>query len=163
MFASRTRLLTSSAPIFSNQGLGSVCRLQRLALASPRATYFTRATKRPETHARQAPPPLNKMILSNETNGTARTTSREYSSDAHPDVETEFLIAGAGPAGASLACFLTSYGTIPGCATFLEKILTNVTTRFERNHDQRGTRNGQHPPGSYYKHGGAGYVLILPI
>lgn len=26
-------------------------------------------------------------------------------------VETEFLIAGAGPAGASLACFLTSYGS----------------------------------------------------
>ncbi|KAJ5379390.1 hypothetical protein N7509_012509 [Penicillium cosmopolitanum] len=28
----------------------------------------------------------------------------------HGEVETEFLIVGAGPAGASLACFLTSYG-----------------------------------------------------
>lgn len=27
-------------------------------------------------------------------------------------VETEFLIVGAGPAGASLACFLTSYGKL---------------------------------------------------
>lgn len=32
------------------------------------------------------------------------------STQAHGS-ETEFLIVGAGPAGASLACFLTSYGT----------------------------------------------------
>ena len=31
--------------------------------------------------------------------------------------ETEFLIVGAGPAGASLACFLTSYGTFNGHTT----------------------------------------------
>lgn len=62
------------------------------------------------------------MILSNETNGNFATTTRAYSSEAHPpDVETEFLIAGAGPAGASLACFLASYGTFPGYAIFLDE------------------------------------------
>ena len=39
-------------------------------------------------------------------------------------VETDFLIAGAGPAGASLACFLTSYGEC-SAENVLEQILTN--------------------------------------
>ncbi|KAJ5663699.1 hypothetical protein N7507_004430 [Penicillium longicatenatum] len=38
------------------------------------------------------------------------------STQAHSN-ETEFLIAGAGPAGASLACFLTSYGIFNGLVT----------------------------------------------
>lgn len=37
--------------------------------------------------------------------------------------ETEFLIVGCGPAGASLACFLGSHGEL--WATFLCSILTN--------------------------------------
>jgi hypothetical protein len=58
------------------------------------------------------------MVLSstpNGINGTNRSysTTPGYSSESTaPGVETEFLIAGAGPAGASLACFLTSYGII---------------------------------------------------
>lgn len=44
------------------------------------------------------------------TNGAMDTNS----SAAHEGVslETEFLIVGAGPAGASLACFLASYGKL---------------------------------------------------
>lgn len=30
------------------------------------------------------------------------------------ELDTEFLIVGCGPAGASLACFLASYGKSPG-------------------------------------------------
>lgn len=41
----------------------------------------------------------------------------------HGEVETEFLIVGAGPAGASLACFLTSYGEQHDIAR-LSRILT---------------------------------------
>lgn len=41
------------------------------------------------------------------TNGT----SHHYASEAGDGVvSTEFLVVGAGPAGASVACFLTSYG-----------------------------------------------------
>lgn len=42
------------------------------------------------------------------------STIKAYHSDSSQqtpsEVETEFLIVGAGPAGASLACFLTSHG-----------------------------------------------------
>ncbi|KAL4810603.1 FAD binding domain-containing protein [Aspergillus unguis] len=75
------------------------------------------------------------MFLSNETNGTA-ASSREYSSSAHHDIETEFLIAGAGPAGASLACFLTSYGlkgvmisAAPGTANTPRAHITNMAAQ----------------------------------
>ncbi|KAJ5554555.1 hypothetical protein N7513_004514 [Penicillium frequentans] len=58
------------------------------------------------------------------------------STQAHGS-ETEFLIVGAGPAGASLACFLTSYG--------LKGLMVSAAP---------GTANT--PPGAYYQHGGAG-------
>jgi hypothetical protein len=55
-----------------------------------------------------SPPPSS--IQASRDNGNIL---RQFSSasDSGP-VETEFLIAGAGPAGASLACFLTSYGKV---------------------------------------------------
>lgn len=40
-------------------------------------------------------------------NGTASNNSNAQQDAA---AETEFLVVGAGPAGAGLACFLTSYG-----------------------------------------------------
>lgn len=125
MLASKTRLLASSRLKFSNQDFGSVCQLRQFSLASPRATRYARVINRPGTrslHPGQASLNVNSMFLSNETNGASGTTTRTYSSESHPpDVETEFLIAGAGPAGASLACFLTSYGTFPGYAIFSDE------------------------------------------
>jgi hypothetical protein len=53
--------------------------------------------------AEGAPSATTNGFLSNETNGNFVSNHTHIS-------ETEFLIAGAGPAGASLACFLTSYG-----------------------------------------------------
>lgn len=44
----------------------------------------------------------------NISNGTSHNESTEITEDDMP--ETEFLVVGAGPAGAALACFLTSYG-----------------------------------------------------
>lgn len=46
----------------------------------------------------------------------------ENSSTPGDPVETDFLIAGAGPAGASLACFLTSYGECRAEAQYRQKI-----------------------------------------
>lgn len=40
---------------------------------------------------------------------TSEWTTKENNRD-HCGVETDFLIVGCGPAGASLACFLGSYG-----------------------------------------------------
>lgn len=37
-----------------------------------------------------------------------------------PDVSTDLLIVGTGPAGASLACFLASHGQCSGCVMGLQ-------------------------------------------
>lgn len=68
----------------------------------------------------------------NHNNGNI---SRPYSSgpDA-PAVETEFLIVGAGPAGASLACFLASYGKL---TRITESHLPTDYDRAEGHRDQR--------------------------
>ncbi|KAF7125419.1 hypothetical protein CNMCM5793_001597 [Aspergillus hiratsukae] len=70
-------------------------------------------------------------------NGTFGTSARAYSNESRtPDVETEFLIVGAGPAGASLACFLTSYGlkgimvsAAPGTANTPRAHITNMAAQ----------------------------------
>ncbi|KAK3078219.1 hypothetical protein LTS18_008130, partial [Coniosporium uncinatum] len=61
------------------------------------------------------------------TDGVHNTTERL------PLVETDLLIVGTGPAGASLACFLTIYGlkgmmigAAPGCATTPRAHITNM-------------------------------------
>ncbi|PTB35002.1 hypothetical protein M441DRAFT_74626 [Trichoderma asperellum CBS 433.97] len=53
--------------------------------------------------------------------------------DVNCDVDTEFLVVGCGPAGASLACFLTSYGlkgimigAVPGTANTPRAHITNM-------------------------------------
>lgn len=69
---------------------------------------------------------LNEEHGSNGTNGTngtnglaAQPSINGQNGSTTPDhqikssvVETEFLVVGAGPAGAALACFLTSYGML---------------------------------------------------
>jgi ribulose 1,5-bisphosphate synthetase/thiazole synthase len=51
------------------------------------------------------------MSESNESNGlNGHTTSGVSNASSSPDIETDLLIVGTGPAGASLACFLASYG-----------------------------------------------------
>lgn len=48
------------------------------------------------------------------TNGPPVTAQQSHPHEAKDDViDTEFLIVGAGPAGAALACFLGSYGWPP--------------------------------------------------
>jgi hypothetical protein len=109
-----------------------------------------------------------KMVLSNTPNGingTSRSysTTPGYSSESTtPDVETEFLIAGAGPAGASLACFLTSYGIIYSYTFYSFKLLklTNEI-RSKRTDGQCGTRNGKHTTSTYHQYGSPGYAIIF--
>lgn len=80
----------------------------RLSLASNRACYSKPSNGlMTRSLPGAAPSPVNKNFLSNGSNGASMSTQ------AHSN-ETEFLIAGAGPAGASLACFLTSYGIFNG-------------------------------------------------
>lgn len=56
------------------------------------------------------------------TNGFHDTPSNGSNSTDHPNetqdgtIDTEFLIVGAGPAGAALACFLGSYGGCRRCS-----------------------------------------------
>lgn len=72
-------------------------------------------------------PSIGNRMYRNATNGANGTkipiagvcqarTIQAYHSDLSQqmpgEVETEFLIVGAGPAGASLACFLASYGKL---------------------------------------------------
>ncbi|EXJ87569.1 hypothetical protein A1O3_04529 [Capronia epimyces CBS 606.96] len=64
------------------------------------------------------------------SNGSLR---RSYASAAAEIVDTEFLVVGAGPAGAGLACFLTSHGlkgimisTAPGTANTPRAHITNM-------------------------------------
>lgn len=49
--------------------------------------------------------------------------SVEQSYSPSDRTETEFLIVGAGPAGASLACFLASYGKLRRKARWIAKML----------------------------------------
>lgn len=48
----------------------------------------------------------------NNANGRSYSTAAATDRDSATDVDTEFLVIGCGPAGASLACFLTSYGML---------------------------------------------------
>jgi len=57
----------------------------------------------------------------------------QHAQERLPLVETDLLIVGTGPAGASLACFLTTYGlkgimigATPGCATTPRAHITNM-------------------------------------
>ncbi|KAK2767558.1 hypothetical protein FQN54_003716 [Arachnomyces sp. PD_36] len=73
------------------------------------------------------------------TNGFHDTPSNEPNSTERPKetedggIETEFLVVGAGPAGAALACFLSSYGfkgimisSAPGTANTPRAHITNM-------------------------------------
>ena len=56
-------------------------------------------------------PTMAPSFLTNSGASEALTNANTMSGASVDEiVETEFLIAGAGPAGAALACFLTSYG-----------------------------------------------------
>ncbi|KAL4812579.1 FAD binding domain-containing protein [Aspergillus spinulosporus] len=73
-------------------------------------------------------------FLTNSDASEAITDANTMSGAGVDDIiETEFLIAGAGPAGASLACFLTSYGlkgimvsAAPGTADTPRAHITNM-------------------------------------
>jgi hypothetical protein len=91
--------------------------LRLFSVASAKTVHYNNESKRmmvtyslPKTTQSS----ISNVFLSNGMNGTSGTPARAYSNESPtPDVETEFLIVGAGPAGASLACFLTSYGIFP--------------------------------------------------
>lgn len=55
--------------------------------------------------------------------GLYQQSSRASSSQAPGEVDTEFFIVGAGPAGASLACFLASHGTSEFLRAYLKDFL----------------------------------------
>lgn len=51
------------------------------------------------------------MSESREANGlNGHAMAGASNASSSPDIETDLLIVGTGPAGASLACFLASYG-----------------------------------------------------
>lgn len=70
---------------------------------------------------------------SNMSNGTSHNESDEIPKDEM--LETEFLVVGAGPAGAALACFLTSYGeylfSVENKVMVFEHLLTEYLKGFK--------------------------------
>lgn len=46
------------------------------------------------------------------TAATSATRQMFYATSSDGVIDTEFLVVGAGPAGAALACFLGSYGEL---------------------------------------------------
>lgn len=100
------------------QLFGSAVRPARLfSVASAKTIHYSKESKRMMVTfslPKDTQSNISNGFLSNGMNGTSGTSARAYSNESGtPDVETEFLIVGAGPAGASLACFLTSYGIFP--------------------------------------------------
>jgi len=76
------------------------------------------------------------LSTQSKVNGVVPHSTTELVNGTHeklPVVETDLLIVGTGPAGASLACFLTTYamkgimiGATPGCATTPRAHITNM-------------------------------------
>lgn len=53
----------------------------------------------------------NQVSVNTAADDVANTAQHTYSNQVEDHaIDTEFLIVGAGPAGAALACFLGSYG-----------------------------------------------------
>jgi thioredoxin reductase len=67
-------------------------------------------------------------------------------------VETDLLIIGAGPAGASLACFLAGYGER---ISYRVRFVLN-RDRIERNHPRLDTEHRRYPEGTHHEHGSSG-------
>ncbi|RLL94977.1 hypothetical protein CFD26_104334 [Aspergillus turcosus] len=123
------------------QLFGSAVRPLRLfSIASAEPIHYTKESKRMMVTfsvPKNTQSNISNVFLSNAMNGTFGTSARAYSNESRtPDVETEFLIVGAGPAGASLACFLTSYGlkgimvsAAPGTANTPRAHITNMAAQ----------------------------------
>jgi cation diffusion facilitator CzcD-associated flavoprotein CzcO len=79
-----------------------------------------------------------------------------YAETASVIVDTDFLIVGAGPAGASLACFLGKYGkTFFGIMVATRSTRLNISShRFQRNYYQFRTLVGQYAQGSHRQSAG---------
>lgn len=111
------------------------------------------------TNGNSPPMAWNPIRMVEPNNGH---TSRPFSSApaAGGPVETEFLIVGAGPSGAALACFLTSYGKVA-----IPMMITSRTDkqRPKGSHDQHCSRDGQYTSRAYYKHGSIRFVARTHI
>lgn len=81
--------------------------------------------------------------------------------DAHaPEITTEFLIVGTGPAGASLACFMASYGLFSGNRAAIQTD-SRRHFRVEWHHHKPILKHSRHTKSSYHKHGRARSVARL--
>lgn len=93
-------------------------------------------------------------VTNNESNGTSNSNETP-----NGIVDTEFLVVGAGPAGAALACFLGSYGEYQGSnpyETNQSYPLTGNSKRLQGYYDQFCPGNSQHAKGAYHQHGSNG-------
>jgi hypothetical protein len=85
------------------------------------------------------------------------------SEDQPEDIKTDFLIVGTGPAGAGLACFLSSNGN-PPWRRVLHKMLRMVLTSAART-DRPGPEpifwHGRYTSSPYHQHGCVGCVSAL--
>jgi glycine/D-amino acid oxidase-like deaminating enzyme len=68
-------------------------------------------------------------------------------------VQTDLLIVGAGPAGASLACFLAQHGKANDNTT---RVLELRSGRSERNYAGFHAHHRRYPSSTYNEHGSTG-------
>src|SRR5699024_5676550 len=77
-------------------------------------------------------------------------THHEITTGGDSTINTEFLIIGAGPAGAALACFLGSHGKSKYSK---HQSLNAKETRPQRNNDKCRPWNSQYSQSPYHQHG----------
>lgn len=80
-----------------------------------------------------------------------------------PILDVDYLIVGAGPAGASLACFLGKYGSSSPDITFAISAINRSRGRTEGAHHQCRSFHGPYASSSYHQPTGAGSVHVTPF
>ena len=79
-----------------------------------------------------------------------------------PILDVDYLIVGAGPAGASLACFLGKYGSCSPDITLAASAINHSRDRIQGPHHQCRSFHSPYASSSYHQPTGSGSVIVTP-
>ncbi len=155
--------MSNNLRLFSSSGR----RTSLFGKMNPQHTQSANGSSMPDGIAKSdAAHSVDRSSQTDGSNGlhttASSTTAADQKSNCGPD--TNFLIVGCGPAGASLACFLSSYGVsepkmfLP--ATPKREVCLTHEIRFEGNDGRSGTRHCEYTTSPHYKHGSHRYRHI---